>query len=171
MESKAKFLGHAIHPTLIVFPLGLLAMAAIFDLIQLASGDAGWHAHSFAMIGAGVIAGLIAAVFGLWDWWHIPSGTRAKRVGLAHGVSMVTAVLLYAGSWILRAPSPTEPTMLALGLTFLGAVVALFGGWLGGELVDRLGVGVDPGANLNAPNSLSGRVITPAAPTRTPVSR
>jgi hypothetical protein len=29
-------------------------------------------------------------------------------------------------------------------------------GWLGGELVDRLGVGVDDGANLDAPSSLSG---------------
>ena len=35
----------------------------------------------------------------------------------------------------------------------LGAV----GGWLGGELVDRLGVGVDNGANLDAPNSMSGK--------------
>jgi len=28
MESKAKFLGHPIHPILIVFPLGLLATSA-----------------------------------------------------------------------------------------------------------------------------------------------
>jgi hypothetical protein len=33
-------------------------------------------------------------------------------------------------------------------------------GWLGGELVDRLGVGVDDGANLNAPSSLSSRRAT-----------
>ena len=30
--------------------------------------------------------------------------------------------------------------------------VALVTGWLGGELVDRLGVGVDPGAHLNSPS-------------------
>jgi len=30
-------------------------------------------------------------------------------------------------------------------------------GWLGGELVDCLGVGVDDGANLDAPSSLVGR--------------
>jgi hypothetical protein len=36
-------------------------------------------------------------------------------------------------------------------------IIALVGGWLGGELVDRLGVGVDADANLNAPNSLSAR--------------
>jgi len=33
MESKAKIFDHAIHPILIVFPLGLLATAVIFDVI------------------------------------------------------------------------------------------------------------------------------------------
>ena len=33
MESKAQFLGHPLHPMLIVFPLGLLATAVIFDAI------------------------------------------------------------------------------------------------------------------------------------------
>lgn len=42
-------------------------------------------------------------------------------------------------------------------LGWIGIVIALFAGWLGGELVYRLNVGVDLGANLDAPNSLSGR--------------
>ena len=42
-------------------------------------------------------------------------------------------------------------------LGWTGIVIALFAGWLGGELVYRLNVGVDRGANLDAPNSLSGR--------------
>jgi len=40
------------------------------------------------------------------------------------------------------------------------------GGWLGGELVERLGVGVHEGANVNAPSSFTSenvaRVGTPA---------
>jgi uncharacterized membrane protein len=39
MESRAKLFGHPIHQMLIVFPLGLLAMALIFDAIHLASGN------------------------------------------------------------------------------------------------------------------------------------
>ena len=38
MESKAKVLGHAAHPILIVFPLGLLATAVIFDVVYLLTG-------------------------------------------------------------------------------------------------------------------------------------
>ena len=40
----------------------------------------------------------------------------------------------------------------------LGVGLATVTGWLGGELVDRLGVSVDDGANLDAPNSLRGPV-------------
>jgi hypothetical protein len=42
-------------------------------------------------------------------------------------------------------------------LGWIGIVIALFSGWLGGEMVYRPNVGVDRGANLDAPNSLPGR--------------
>jgi len=45
-------------------------------------------------------------------------------------------------------------------LSFAGFVLAGITGWLGGELVDRLGVGVDEGANVNALNSLVSSTAT-----------
>jgi uncharacterized membrane protein len=35
MQSRAQALGHAIHPTLIVFPLGLFSTAVVFDILYL----------------------------------------------------------------------------------------------------------------------------------------
>jgi uncharacterized membrane protein len=166
MESKAKLLGHPIHPMLIVFPLGLLATAAAFDIVALSNGDRSWFVISFRMIAAGIIGGLLAAIFGLVDWWAIPSDTRAKRVGLWHGVGNVAVVLLFIASWWSRKPAPSQPSTGALTLSFIALVLALLTGWLGGELVDRLGVGVDPGAHLNAPSSLSGRPVTETPTTR-----
>jgi uncharacterized membrane protein len=157
MESKAKLLGHPVHPMLIVFPLGLLATAVAFDIVGLSSSDRSWFGMSFWMIAAGVIGGLLAAVFGLVDWWVIPSGTRAKAIGLWHGVGNVVVVVLFIVSWFLRRPSPATPSTGALILSFVAVALALVTGWLGGELVDRLGVGVDNGAHLNAPSSLSGK--------------
>ena len=157
MESKAKLLGHPIHPMLVVFPLGLLATAVIFDAIALARENGAWSGMAFYLIAAGVIGGLVAAVFGLIDWLAIPSGTRAKVIGLWHGVGNVVVVALFAVSWFLRWGTPNAPATLALILSFVGVVLALVTGWLGGELVDRLGVGVDDGAHLDAPSSLSGR--------------
>jgi uncharacterized membrane protein len=157
MEAKARLFGHPIHQALIVFPLGVLATAVIFDVIHLITGGAEWPQVSFWMICAGVIAGLVAAPFGFIDWLGIPSGTRAKRVGALHGVGNVIVVLLFALSWIMRRDNPTVPGALPLVLSFAGGGLALITGWLGGELVNRLGIGVHEGANVNAPSSLSGR--------------
>jgi len=157
MESRAKLLGHPVHPMLIVFPLGLLAMAVIFDIIAIALGQGYWSEISFWMIAAGVVSGLIAAPFGAIDWWAIPRGTRAKRVGTIHGIGNVMVLLMFAASWWLRRPAPQAPDALALTLSFAAAVLALGTAWLGGELVDRLGVGVDEGAHVDAPSSLRTR--------------
>jgi uncharacterized membrane protein len=155
MESKAKLFGHAIHPILIVYPLGLLSTAVIFDVIYLITGNPTWATVSFWMIAAGIVGGLLAAVFGFIDYLNIPDGTRAKRVGLLHGLVNVSVMALFAISWYLRSDVPQAPATLELALSFVGVGAALLGGWLGGELVERLGVGVAENANLNAPNSLT----------------
>lgn len=164
MESRAKLFGHSIHQQLIPFPLGLLATAVVFDVIHLITGSAQWALISFWMIAAGVIGGLLAAPFGTIDWTAIPSGTRAKRVGAVHGLGNVLVVVLFGGSWLLRnAGVETAPGTLALVLSFAGGGLAVVTGWMGGELVDRLGVGVEEGAHVDAPSSLSGRPATERA--------
>lgn len=166
MESKAKILGHPVHPMLITLPLGLLSTAVIFDVIYLITRNATFAEVSFYMIAAGIIGGLLAAVAGLIDWLAIPAGTRAKAVGLWHGAGNVVVTGLFALSWFARSDVPRDPGYIALGLSFVGIALALVTGWLGGELVDRLRVGVDDGAHLNSPNSLSGRPASEDAPSR-----
>jgi len=161
MESKVKALGHPIHQMLIPFPFGLLSTAVIFDIIYLIWGNPTMVTVSYWMIIAGIVGGLAAAPFGLIDWLAIPKGTRAKSVGLIHGLGNVVVLLLFLGSWWLRYSNaslvvPYMPSTLALGLSFVGFALAGMTGWLGGELVDRLSVGVDDGAHLDAPSSLSG---------------
>ena len=155
MESRAKLFGHAIHPILIVFPLGLLGTSVVFDIIYLIWGSGLMAQVSFWMMTAGIIGGLLAAPFGFIDWMAIPNGTRAKTIGAAHGITNVVVLLLFVASWGMRSDLPEQPETLATILSFIGLIAALLGGWLGGELVERLGVGVVQGANLNAPNSLT----------------
>jgi uncharacterized membrane protein len=92
VESKAKIIGHPLHPILIPFPLGLLSTSVIFDVVHLLTGNGKWSEISFWMIAAGVIGGLVAAVFGLIDWLAIPprharqSGRNvARRYQRGHG--------------------------------------------------------------------------------------
>lgn len=68
--------------------------------------------------------------------------------------------LLFIVMWFLRRPTPTQPSRGALIVSFVALALALVTGWLGGELVDRLAVGIDDGVHLNAPSSLSGRPAT-----------
>lgn len=158
MESKFKVLGHAAHPILIVFPLGLLATAVIFDIVCAVTKNGQFAIAAYWMIAAGIIGGLVAAVPGLVDWLAIPKGTRAKRIGLYHAVGNDIVLVLFALSWWLRRDAPGYgPTNVAFALAIAAVLLALVTGWLGGELVDRLGMGIDDGAHLDAPSSLSGR--------------
>jgi uncharacterized membrane protein len=157
MKAKARLFGHPIHQMLIVFPLGLLATSLFFDIARRSSGNPLWGTIAYWLIAIGILSGLVAAVFGLIDWLAIPANTRAKRIGALHGIGNVVVVVLFAASWFLRRDDPGNPEGAAITLSVLAVLLALVTGWLGGELVDRLGVGVDEGANLNAPNSLTDR--------------
>ena len=159
MESKFKVLGHGAHPILIVFPLGLLGGSVVFDIIYLVTGTATFSFVAYWLIITGIIGGVVAAVPGFVDWFAIPKNTRAKRVGLIHGVGNDVVLIIFALSWWLRYDDRPYhvPSSAALALSFAGFALAMFTGWLGGELVERLGVAVHDGAHLDAPNTLSGR--------------
>ncbi|MGH7631055.1 MAG: DUF2231 domain-containing protein, partial [Gemmatimonadales bacterium] len=155
MESRARLFGHALHPMLIVFPLGLLSTAVVFDVVGLITGEPRWYTISYYLIAAGVIGGLAAALFGWIDWAAIPARTRAKRIGLVHGLGNVAVLGLFALSWLIRRDAPAPPPTEAVVASIVGLGLALVTGWLGGELVERLGVGVHDGAHVDAPSSLS----------------
>jgi len=159
MESSARALGHPIHQQLVVFPLGLLATAVVFDVLRLVTDARGFATASFYMIAAGVLSGLLAAVFGTIDYLAVPAGTRARRLGAVHGVGNVVVVVLFAASWLLRTDEPGySPGTIAFLLAVGGAALATVTGWLGGELVDRLGIGVAPDAGPDAPASFETRI-------------
>jgi uncharacterized membrane protein len=158
MESRAKAFGHAVHPMLIPFPLGLLATAVVFDIVYLVSDRQGFAVAAAYMIAAGIVGGALAAPFGWIDWFKIPPDTRAKRVGLTHGLGNAVVLVLFAVSWLARLSAESwQPNPLALACSFVAVLLAVATAWMGGELVERLGVGVEAGADVNAPSSLSQR--------------
>ena len=158
MESRVKVLGHPIHPMLVVVPLGSFIAAVIVDVIGVVSSNPTMSVVGFWNIAVGVVGGLLAAAFGLADWLNIPGKTRAKRIGLMHGTLNVAVTATFALVWLLRYGAPdVTPTTTLLAIEVGALLAGAVAGWLGGELVDRMGVGIDEGAHLNAPNSLSGR--------------
>lgn len=154
MESHAKFAGHPLHPILITLPLGLLTASLFFDFKSKLQHNPGDAKIARALVGGGVLTGILAALVGTIDYRAIPNGTRAKSVGLTHALGNVVVLALFALSWKKRRPNETMPDTSAVLLSIVGASLAGLTGWLGGELVYRLGIGVDPGVNPDAPNSL-----------------
>lgn len=159
MRSKVRFLGHSLHQQLVVFPLGLLGTSVLFDIVHVAAHNDIAAIVAYWVLAAGLIGALLAAPFGTIDWLAIPRGTRAKRIGAWHGGGNLLVVALFAASWWLRRGDESDAlSAQAFGLSLAGVALALVTAWLGGELVARLGVGVDDDAHLDAPSSLEGSV-------------
>jgi uncharacterized membrane protein len=149
MESKVTIYGHPVHPMIIVLPLGLLPASIFTDLLYHTIDDPTWGNFSFWLIVAGVLSGLAAGVIGFMDWKGLPVGTKARRIGAIHGLTNVVAIVVFLASLLLRFGDPSRPTPFATSMAVIGLFIAMLGGWLGGELVFRLGVGVHQSEESN----------------------
>jgi len=144
---------------LVVFPLGLFTTAVVFDLVYAVTGNETFSQVAFWNIAAGAIGALLAALAGLLDWTAIPQNTRAKAIGLIHGGLNSVILVLFVLTWLIRLDRTGHaPGGSGAVLEIVAIALALPAAWLGGELVDRLGIGVDEQAHPDAPSSLGGRV-------------
>ncbi|WMJ73968.1 DUF2231 domain-containing protein [Cytophagaceae bacterium ABcell3] len=144
MRSKANFKTHPIHPMLVVFPLGLLFTAFIFDLLAVLSGNSTfWQTGSHLNI-AGIIGGLLAAVPGIIDYYYtIPPDSSAKTRGTNHARVNTSAILIFVLVYILRGELGGITPFIILGLEVVALGLLTVGGWMGGTLVYRNQIGVD----------------------------
>lgn len=155
MESRLKLLGHPVHPMLVMFPFGLFITAVFFDLVHTFGGSTVFGEIAYWNITVGLVMGLLAAIAGTFDLLAIPTGTRAKRIALTHAAANLAVILLFAAVWAVRFDADSRAAGGALiAIEVVALAILGLSGWLGGELVDRLGVGVDPEADLDAPSSL-----------------
>lgn len=153
MESRARLLGHSLHQILIVFPMGLFVAGVGFDAAALIVGDPHWHRTAYDATLAGLAGGVAAAAAGYVDYRAIPAGTRARSVALLHGIGGALLIALFAASAALRAGAPAAFHPAAFALAVAGLALAGITGWLGGELVTRMGIGVADGAHPDAPGT------------------
>ncbi len=131
------FLGHPLHPMLTDVPIGTWTSAVILDLV----GGRESQRAADLLIGTGVAAALPTAASGYSDWADTVQGNpSARRIGLVHAASNVSALALYSASLIARRRG-RRGRGVALALSGLGALG--LGGHLGGHLSYAEAVGVD----------------------------
>jgi uncharacterized membrane protein/nitrite reductase/ring-hydroxylating ferredoxin subunit len=145
MKSRANIKGHPIHPILITLPIGFFIGTLVFDLLGLAFMEVSFNVAAGYMEISGVIGGLLAAVPGFIDYLNtVPPKSSAKKRATQHGLLNVTMVLIFAAAWIYRMLEEQPEYIITIALEFIGVVLMSIAGWLGGTLVYRNQIGVDP---------------------------
>jgi uncharacterized membrane protein len=140
--STATIMGHPIHPMLVPFPLAFLVGVLLTDLAYWGTDDAFWARASLWLVGAGVVAGAVASIAGMVDFFTIQRA-REHAMGWVHFLGNATALALSLVNWLLRVDDPATavlPWGLVLSLVVAGILAVT--GWAGGELTYRHRIGV-----------------------------
>lgn len=145
MKSKAAIGDHPIHPMIVPIPIGAFFLAVAGDLTHAATSDPFWYRFSYVCIGAGLAFALLAAVFGIIEYFGVKMSAPGRRLAAWHARLNVAVILLYAVSFWLRrdgAALATDRWPLAMWTSLLAFVLLGLSGWLGGNLSYHHKVGV-----------------------------
>ena len=122
---QGRWLGHAVHPALTDFPLGLWTATNVLDLMPVP----GSRQSAQRLLALGLASTPVVVVTG-WAEWR-DAQTREQRVGLAHAALNASGLVLYGLSLMSRRRDRHGwGVALALG----GSALVAGAGYLGGHL-------------------------------------
>jgi len=145
-ESTAKIADHPIHPMLVSFPIVCFIMTLVLDILY-TRGDTGVAGATKWLLGVGLVMAALAAVAGITDFL---GDERIRRLGdaLKHMLANVTAVVLEVVNFALRLKNPDFIGSTGVYISLIVALILIYSGWKGGNLVFRHGVGVHDSPNV-----------------------
>ncbi|MFD2445479.1 DUF2231 domain-containing protein [Bacillus sp. CGMCC 1.16607] len=146
-RSKLRFFGHPVHPVITHFPMALLPVSFLGDLLGVWKDTSFWWSFSFYNLAIGLVFSIPALITGMIDFITIPQKGNVERVALRHMTVMIAAILMYMVSFYIRIgieiPSGWR-LISSVTLSFIGTIFLLIGGWFGGQLVYRHAAGSNP---------------------------
>lgn len=154
MASPASLARHPVHPMLIPFPIALWVFSLVADVIFLWRGNpAWWDWIAFYTLLGGIVGGALAAVPGLIDWLALKE-LEVVKIANWHARLNVVALLIFVASFYLRTAGGSRwvggSYAVPVLLSVVGVVLITISGWLGGELVFKHGVAVNPQSDTAA---------------------
>lgn len=138
MQSRLRVAGQAVHPLLLMFPLGLFALALILDVGTLGGAPPILGAAAHLTLVTGLVGGTAAASAAWFEAASAPRGAvRAAFAGvlLDLGVLVVFAVVV-----VIRLRTPgREAGPGVVAIESAGLAAAAFSAWYAGRLDGRRG--------------------------------
>jgi len=139
--------GHPLHPAIVHFPIAAWTAAVGADVAACASGRPEcWYASQLCLT-VGALAGLVAMLTGALELIAVARIHPAQVVATRHMLAMASAWTLFVVSLVARGPYGSgPPPNWAVAVGFTACAAMAYGGWAGGELVYRHGVGMNESA-------------------------
>lgn len=126
------------HPPLTDASIGAYTVGVAMLVLGALGVEEEQMAHGALLaISGGLILAAPTALTGLLDWLDIPKGTPTRTVATIHLLTMVTATVVFALTWLAQLDGYKDDEIEALGL-ILGLVaegLLAIGGFLGGTIV------------------------------------
>src|SRR5215831_15065944 len=136
MKSRARALGHPIHPMLVALPIGLWIISLVFDFVYLWRGDMFWYDLSYWDMIAGTAAAGVAAVPGFVDYIAIADMPGVGKTANRHFITVLIIVSIYVGDILLRTNHKAisgSLELISIGLSAVAVGLLGLAGWFGGE--------------------------------------
>ena len=140
------FFGHPLHPMTVHFPIALYCLGVLLTVIYVWRGQPEVERFAYWCFGLSWPATIISSVTGLFDQNQLAVddprlNTVNRHITGAVALIIINGLLLYMR---FRWPNVlAEKRWPYLGLMMLGLGVVFVTGWLGGELVYGLRVGIN----------------------------
>jgi nitrite reductase/ring-hydroxylating ferredoxin subunit/uncharacterized membrane protein len=132
------WLGHPLHPVLTDVPVGAWVATFVLDTVASLQGSDELESAADITLATGLAAAVGSAATGLTDWSDTYGEER--KVGLAHGLTMVAAVVAYTVSLLARL---TGARGAGVAMANTGLALMMAGAYLGGDEVYDIGYGVN----------------------------
>jgi uncharacterized membrane protein len=141
-QSTATIAGLPIHAMLVPFPIVCFTLALITDIVFWRTSHLMWAEFSAWLLLAGLVFGVLAAVFGAVDFLANRE-VREQRPAWPHAIgNVVVLVLAFFNNLVHAHDGWTGVVPWGLILSALTVLIMFVTGWLGASLVHNYGVGV-----------------------------
>jgi uncharacterized membrane protein len=139
---RSTFLGHPLHPQLILLPAGLLPYSFVMDMMHHATGKQSYADAAYHTMWGGFLGGLAAGAAGAVDFLSISEESEARPIANLHASLNAGMMALYAANLLSRRGENRRPRLLSTILSGIGTVGLLASAWYGAHLVYEHGLRV-----------------------------